>query len=179
MASGDDAACALIPSDWDLNRHERRSVDSATLFALLLLFLFPVRFSMAVWFVQRENDEIGPLRPAELLALVRDGSVQSNTQLRKDDSSWFAASEVGGLFEAARRPTIEHFCPHCHNVRVSSPPTTCPKCDQTLTKTRQKIIEHSLDNPSSQTSQASPQGPAASARRWLQKRVRKDESSGS
>lgn len=129
---------------------------------------------MAVWFVQRENDEIGPLRPAELLLLVREGSVQPETKLRKDDSPWFRASEVGGLFEAARRPTIEHFCTHCDNVRVAAPPSTCPKCDRNLTKTRQKITEHSVGSGKAETRQT-PSGPAASARHWLQKRVRKDE----
>ncbi len=131
---------------------------------------------MTAWFVQRENEEIGPLRPADLLTLVRDGSVNPDTMIRKDDSSWFPASSVGGLFEAARRPTIEHYCPHCDNVRVAPPPTTCPKCDRALTKTRERIIENSLSK-SSRRSADSPasQGPARSARRWLQKRVGKDK----
>ncbi|TWU19134.1 DUF4339 domain-containing protein [Allorhodopirellula heiligendammensis] len=133
---------------------------------------------MTAWFVQQGNEELGPLRPADLLALVRDGTVHPETRVRKDDSSWFAASAVGGLFEAARRPTIEHYCPHCENVRVAPPPTTCPKCDQTLTKTRERIIENSLSKSNSQASDsAASQGPAMSARRWLQKRVGKDKSS--
>jgi len=132
---------------------------------------------MTAWFVQRENDELGPLRPAELLALVRDGSVQPETKLRKDDSSWFIAGEVGGLFEAARRPTIEHFCTHCENVRVAPPPSTCPKCDRILLKTRQQITEHSIGKPSRRSGESPSNGPAASARRWLQKRKKKDDPS--
>ncbi len=133
---------------------------------------------MTAWFVQRENEEVGPLRPADLLALVRDGSVLPETMIRKDDSSWFAASTVGGLFEAARRPTIEHYCPHCDNVRVPPPPTTCPKCDATLLKTRERIIENSLSKANSRANNAvASQGPAPSARRWLQKRIGKDKPS--
>lgn len=131
---------------------------------------------MTAWFVQRENEELGPLRPADLLGLVRDGSVVPETMIRKDDSSWFAASTVGGLFEAARRPTIEHYCPHCDNVRVAPPPTTCPKCDRSLTKARERIIENSLSKSATRsTSTVASQGPAVSARRWLQKRVGKDK----
>ncbi|MCM2371150.1 DUF4339 domain-containing protein [Aporhodopirellula aestuarii] len=130
---------------------------------------------MTAWYVQREHEELGPLRPAELLTLVRDGSVLAETRVRKDDSPWFAASEVGGLFEAARRPTIEHFCPHCEDVRVSAPPSTCPKCDRILAKTRQRIIEHSIGKPSAGL--VMPNGPAASARRWLQRRIGKDHPS--
>ncbi len=133
---------------------------------------------MTSWYVQRENEDLGPLRPAELLSLVRDGSVQPETFLRKDDSAWFAAGEVGGLFEAARRPTIEYYCPHCENVRVTAPPATCPKCDRIITKPRQKIIEHSIGNANSEKSNsANSSGPALSARRWLKKRMGKDKPS--
>ncbi|TWT56074.1 DUF4339 domain-containing protein [Allorhodopirellula solitaria] len=132
---------------------------------------------MTAWFVKRENEEVGPLRPADLLDLVRDGSVRPETMIRKNDSSWFSADSVGGLFEAARRPTIEHYCPHCENVRVAAPPSTCPKCDQNLTNTRQRIIENSLSKSSRTTKEpGASQGPALSARRWLQKRVGKDSS---
>jgi len=127
---------------------------------------------MTAWYVQREHEELGPLKPAELLSLVRDGNVLAETMVRKDASPWFAASEVGGLFEAARRPTIEHYCPHCEDVRVASPPATCPKCDRILAKTRQRIIEHSVGT--SKSSLGVSNGPTASARRWLQRRMGRD-----
>ncbi|EMI58315.1 DUF4339 domain-containing protein [Rhodopirellula sallentina] len=127
---------------------------------------------MTDWYVQREHEELGPLKPAELLSLVRDGDVLAETMVRKDDSPWFAAGEVGGLFEAARRPTIEHYCPHCADVRVSTPPATCPKCDRALVKTRQRIIEHSVGKSKSTLGVSS--GPTASARRWLQRRIGRD-----
>ncbi|SMP76437.1 hypothetical protein SAMN06265222_12145 [Neorhodopirellula lusitana] len=128
---------------------------------------------MAIWFVRSEGGDLGPLRPADLLTLVRDGTVEPSTMVRKDDSPWFTASEVGGLFEAARRPTIEHFCPSC-NVRVPPPPTQCPKCDSALSKTRKRIIEHSIGKPD-RSEQNLPTGPAASAKRWLQRRIKKDD----
>lgn len=128
---------------------------------------------MADWFVQGKDVDTGPLRPADLLDLVRDGTVVETTKLRKDDSAWFSAGEVGGLFEAARRPTTEHYCPHCA-VRVAAPPTTCPKCDRVLTKTDKRIIEHSIGKKSSFNSPSSA-GPAASAKRWLQRKIKKSD----
>jgi hypothetical protein len=37
----------------------------------------------------------------ELLKKVRSGDVNAATMIRKDDSTWFPAEEVDGLFEAA------------------------------------------------------------------------------
>lgn len=128
---------------------------------------------MAEWFVQGKDADLGPLRPADLLELVRDGSVVETTQLRKDDSAWFSAEEVGGLFEAARRPTTEHYCPHCA-VRVPPPPTMCPKCDRNLVKTDKRIIEHSIGKKSSSGGSLSA-GPAASAKRWLQRKINRGD----
>ena len=56
---------------------------------------------MADWFVQivGTGEEAGPYRPGELLDLVRNGEVTPESMLRKDNSSWFAAADVGGLFE--------------------------------------------------------------------------------
>jgi len=126
---------------------------------------------MAEWYVQQEEADLGPLRPAELLTLVRNGTVRSETMLRKDNSAWFPAAEVGGLFEAARRPTIEHYCPTC-GTRVGQPPTHCPQCIKDLDKVRTKIIEHSVDQRAKPKAET-PQGPSDSARRWLHRRLRK------
>ena len=129
---------------------------------------------MAVWFVQGEDADVGPLKPAELLSLVREGTVEAETMIRKDDSKWFAAKTVGGLFEAARRPTIEHFCPHCE-TRVEAPPTTCPKCDQALLKTRTRITEHSIGKSKQNASDGSgTKKQAPSTRQWFAKRIKKD-----
>ena len=70
---------------------------------------------MTVWFVQQVNGEvqteIGPLQPKELLELVRKGSIRPETKLRKGDSAWFPASDVGGLFEAASRRPLNFSVP--------------------------------------------------------------------
>ncbi|MEO9596001.1 DUF4339 domain-containing protein [Rhodopirellula bahusiensis] len=128
---------------------------------------------MSVWFVQKGDEQLGPYKPAELLALVRDGSVVAETKIRKDDSNWFSASEVGGLFEAARRPSIEHYCPQC-NVRVSQPPTICPECGKDLDRTKTRIIEHSIGQ-TKRSSDTPSAGPSDSAKRWLQKKIRRDK----
>ena len=129
--------------------------------------------SMAVWFVQGKNSDQGPLSPADLLSLVREGTVTADSMIRKNDSPWFSASEVGGLFEAARRPTIEHYCPKC-DVRVSSPPSQCPRCLEAMENTHKRIIEHSIGKPST-PSPKSTIGSASSAKRWLQRRIKKDD----
>ncbi|MCC9603171.1 DUF4339 domain-containing protein [Stieleria sp. JC731] len=86
---------------------------------------------MALWFLQRMEgnvkSEVGPLQPKELLQLVRKGEVKPETLLRKDDSAWFPAKEVGGLFQAAYRPEINYYCPSC-GKQVTQPPVTCPSC---------------------------------------------------
>ncbi|MEM6981096.1 MAG: DUF4339 domain-containing protein [Planctomycetota bacterium] len=124
---------------------------------------------MATWHVKQNESELGPLKPSELLDLVRNGSVVAETMLRKDDSAWFPASDVGGLFEAARRPTIEHFCPDC-GAPVSQPPTHCPRCIKDLSKTRTRIVEHNLAVDGN-TQPASSKGPGESAKRWLHRRL--------
>ena len=125
---------------------------------------------MASWFI-RDGDEgeIGPVSPAELLGLVREGRVVATTVVRKDDSAWFPAANVGGLFEAARRPTIEHYCTRCE-ARVGPPPVTCPKCDADLAQTRQKIIEHHVAGEDAKKADA-PQKAGSSAKSWLNRRL--------
>ena len=132
---------------------------------------------MAEWFVKKDESEseleedcIGPLRPAELLELVRSGRVTESTQVRKDDSAWFPAEQVGGLFEAAIRPTIYYFCPHCE-VRITKPPTMCPKCLKEIRKAREEIIENAIARPEEESVRSQ----ARSVQKWLAKKVRKKE----
>ena len=60
---------------------------------------FGVVWSVAQWFLQRMEGniqtEVGPLRPRELLALVRKGEIKPATLLRKDDSAWFPRPRSG------------------------------------------------------------------------------------
>ena len=135
---------------------------------------------MTQWYVQQPNPEfeeefIGPLRPSELLKMVRDGLVGPEHLLRKDDSAWFEAREVGGLFEAAMRPTIRYFCPHC-NTRIPEVPANCPGCGLEVHKAREEFTENTIINPSDQaiTSQA-----GRSVQQWLQKKkVRRKDKEG-
>lgn len=131
---------------------------------------------MANWYVQQPNrgleeEFIGPLRPAELLKLVREGRVGPEDLLKKDDSAWFEAREVGGLFEAAMRPTIRLYCPEC-NAPVAQVPCVCPRCHTEISKARREIVENTIENSEDQksTSQA-----GRSVQKWLQKKVRRKE----
>ena len=131
---------------------------------------------MAQWYVQHSGDDPsspteirGPLKPAELLKLVRDGEVLPESLLRKDDSAWFEAREVGGLFEAAMRPTIRYFCPTC-DTEIIEPPVKCHKCGAEVQKAREQITENSIASKSEQsfTTQAS-----RSVQKWLKKKAKK------
>ncbi len=129
---------------------------------------------MTDWFVQQSDGggDLGPLRPSELLDKVRTGEVTRKTMVRKNDSAWFVASQVGGLFEAAMRPTIEYFCPQCQ-VEVSEPPTVCGQCGREIHQAIMKITENSITTrvDGSLTSQAS-----KSVKKWLNKnRVNEDD----
>ncbi|QDV67420.1 hypothetical protein Poly24_11150 [Rosistilla carotiformis] len=89
-----------------------------------------VVFSMSQWFVQQDEDtEIGPLRPSELLDLVRQGVVTRQTLCRKEDSPWCYAQDVGGLFQAAESQVASYRCPHCQKS-ISQPPTFCKGCNK-------------------------------------------------
>ena len=123
---------------------------------------------MTDWFIKRVDDPEGqgPLRPKDLLELVRQGKVVRETMIRKDDSPWFEAGKVGGLFEAAMRPTIEFFCPDCER-EVTEPPVVCSYCGREIYKAITKITENSISLPgdTSITKQA-----GHSVRSWLKKK---------
>ena len=53
------------------------------------------------WFYKVHEKVIGPLESDELLRKVRRGDITEGTQVRKNDSAWFPAKDVNGLFEAA------------------------------------------------------------------------------
>ncbi|TWU58122.1 GYF domain-containing protein [Rubripirellula reticaptiva] len=129
---------------------------------------------MTDWFVQQKGTaaELGPLKPSDLLEKVRTGEVTRQTMVRKNDSPWFLASEVGGLFEAAMRPTIENFCPKCRGP-ISDPPTVCNRCGMEIQQAITRITENTIINRADQSlgSQAS-----QSVKQWLmKKRINKDE----
>ena len=107
----------------------------------------PSRFAMNEWFIRREDEtEVGPLRPSELLGQVRSGEVTSETLLRKNDSAWFEASKVGGLFEAAARRPQRHHCPFCNHV-IEPPPVHCRHCQMDVRKSVLRDIPEEEEQP--------------------------------
>jgi hypothetical protein len=126
------------------------------------------------WYIQTGENlaDLGPFHPSELLQKVRTGQVTRRTKLRKDGSAWFEAGEVGGLFEAAMRPTIEHFCPQCETA-VATPPVVCHRCGREIRQAVTKITENSINDPADQ-SQSGQAG--RSVQNWLRKKkkVRRD-----
>lgn len=55
------------------------------------------------WYCELMGKLQGPLSSAELLQKVKLGEITQDTPIRKNDSKWFPAIEVNGLFEAAFR----------------------------------------------------------------------------
>jgi hypothetical protein len=123
---------------------------------------------MSQWFVQNEVEVLGPFTPQELLGMVRRGTVTRDTKVRKDDSPWFVAGEVGGLFEAAVKPTIVLHCPGCNAV-VAEPPCMCGNCGRQLEVAKREVIQNRIQNPADF---ARENGIGASMQSWLS-RVRK------
>ncbi len=123
---------------------------------------------MTRWFVQQDEsqEDLGPLRPSELLEMVRGGKVTSESMLRKDDSNWFSASNVGGLFEAAMRPTIRYFCPQCE-TEVTEPPVNCHECGREIQRALTQITENSIVN---QEDQSVVGNSGNSVKNWLKKK---------
>lgn len=133
---------------------------------------------VAVWFMQRMEGsvqtEVGPLRPSELLTMVRRGEIQPETKLRKDDSAWFEARAVGGLFEAAVRQEVQYFCPGC-DQRITQPPTKCPQCLRDLGRGEARAVTPSEPGTTANVSGevALAQDAQKSVQGWLKNKVRK------
>ena len=101
--------------------------------------------------------------------MVRRGTVTRETKVRKDDSSWFPACDVGGLFEAAVRPTIILHCPGCQAV-VPEPPCMCPNCGRQLEVAKREVIQNRIMTPAEVARQT---GIGSSMQNWLSKVKRK------
>jgi len=124
------------------------------------------------WFIQTddEQDDLGPFPPGELLEMVRSGEVTRETMLRKDDeSAWFTARDVGGLFEAAMRPTIAYLCPECE-TEVGEPPVECHQCGHMVRQAVTTITENTIINRADQAES----GGSPAKLRPLKKRVTKN-----
>lgn len=53
------------------------------------------------WFYKVHEKVLGPLDSDEFLRKVRHEEIKPATQVRKNDSAWFPAEQVNGLFETA------------------------------------------------------------------------------
>jgi hypothetical protein len=99
---------------------------------------------MSEWYYRVSEHEQGPVGAAELLRLVRERVIDAETLVRKNDSAWFPASQVGGLFEAAAKPSVTYCCPQC-GTSVGKPPTYCRRCRRLLDYARPIFTEHEID----------------------------------
>jgi hypothetical protein len=90
------------------------------------------------WYYQTMGSQVGPVSSAELLRKVRAGEIIPNTQIRKNDSQWVPAAEVGGLFEEANKPVYSRICPYCGAAVTEKPPCVCQNCDRMLHRVMQK-----------------------------------------
>jgi hypothetical protein len=59
------------------------------------------------WYAKVMGKTEGPLKPSELMEMIRNEEVTGATMVRKNNSDWVAASEVLGLFEAAYKDQPE------------------------------------------------------------------------
>ena len=60
------------------------------------------------WYYNFMGKVFGPMSSGDLLQHVRCGDITGTTPIRKNNSKWFPASEVGGLFEAALKDMPEY-----------------------------------------------------------------------
>jgi len=128
---------------------------------------------MAQWFMQSAAEELGPFAPSQLLEMVRRGEITPETKLKKDNSAWFPADQVGGLFEAAVRPTVQYLCPFCRG-EVKSAPCECTHCGRQIDVAHRQVTQHKIE-PATRNGQVT-DGPGASMRGWLSKIKRRGTS---
>lgn len=99
---------------------------------------------MSQWFYRDGEREVGPLNSSELLNLVREQTIGAATLVRKGESAWFPAGSVGGLFDAAVKPTVSYVCPECGS-QVGKPPCYCRRCRRALDYARPVFTEHEIE----------------------------------
>lgn len=91
---------------------------------------------MPQWYYRlKGTEEHGPIGPAELLNLIRNGVIGEETLVKKDDSKYVPSIEINGLWAAAGRPRAEFNCPYCGRG-ISKPPVQCPGCSE--------MVEHAV-----------------------------------
>ncbi len=102
---------------------------------------------MTVWYWKDDEQvEHGPFGPDKLLHLIREGSIQKQSLIRKDNSKWVAASEINGLWESAAKPYKIYLCAEC-GTQIDRPPTKCSKCERRVEKATEKTVTPDLNRP--------------------------------
>ena len=97
---------------------------------------------MAKWFYRTdEKKEIGPVPSSQLLELIRNGAIDGETEVRKDDSPWVLARQVNGLWKAAGMPSVAFKCPFCGSA-IERPPTKCDACSRAVAKAVGQLVQH-------------------------------------
>ena len=86
---------------------------------------------MSQWYYRTRDGEVGPLKPSDLLKHVATGEILPHTLVRKGDSQWVEANQVGGLFDAAATGGTTFQCPFCGS-KIDKPPTRCANCSRAV-----------------------------------------------
>jgi DNA-directed RNA polymerase subunit RPC12/RpoP len=136
---------------------------------------------MAEWYFEMMGQPVGPITGKQLLERVRGGDIVADTPVRKDDSQWVPARDVGGLFTAAGDGQAREVrCPYCGEP-IDSPPTRCAKCRRQVEQTYELILGPKPDaaSPSTDTTESEHSEPEEDGRKekrkgWLSK-VRKQQ----
>lgn len=115
---------------------------------------------MANWFYRtREGRQQGPFASSQLLKMIREGEIDGQTEIRKDDSPWVLACQVNGLWQAAGKPGIAFKCPFCR-AAIQRPPTVCSACESKVEKAVGHLVQHSRRPETAATWSASCPPPA-------------------
>ncbi len=136
---------------------------------------------MAEWYFEMMGQSVGPITGKQLLERVRSGDIFADTPVRKDDSQWVPARDVGGLFTAAGGgQEREVRCPYC-GAQIDLPPTRCAKCRRQVEQTYELVLGpmHDADSPSTDTTdpehrESEEDGQNEKRKGWLSK-VRKQQ----
>ena len=97
---------------------------------------------MSNWFYRNPMGRtLGPVPSSQLLELIRNGEIDGETEVRKDDSQWVLACQVNGLWQAASQPGVAFKCPFCQ-AEIDRPPTKCKSCNKWVEKSVGQLVQH-------------------------------------
>lgn len=101
---------------------------------------------VAEWYCQVMGSEVGPLTQRELVDMVRNHRINPEDLIRRNKSSWVAAFEVRGLFEAAAKPSSSSSSSDAAKAKVTeTPPDRSPS--QALAEKRRVRRDRAHSHP--------------------------------